>query len=451
MSRTTLRLGAIDSGGFALSRSGIRWLRPDGYMCRAGEAVAFCYIGISGRGAPFGTESFDFQVALAPRRAGRLRHATGTSRGGYLDRLAREPWSAETEWGYLEEADDGLAAAEDETILYFYAGRRITDVAEDHSGLLSGWHDRARAWTGESAGTTLLGAGTCEQEALLRGDDGAFSAIFAGATGPVQIALCQNEPLVPSAAVLAEQLARPPEAIAAIRDDIARSFPGDGPPPTGRDWAFLGALLNGLEQSPLVEHYEQIGRSGFRTAGPPEAVCLSLTTEQPPSARHKRLGYTITIHGFRLAALPPAVRHWLQHNFQFFTRGLDEIARDYATLAAGPRQLFVINCISTPSYEVIQNYKLLDAGTLRSLGSVRAKELNLMLHDLARSSGIAIIDADAIAAELGMLAHFPDNFHASGALIGELRAELLHQLAAYGFPGFVGGDMPASADQKFGR
>ncbi len=431
-----LRFGAIDSGSFALMRSGLRWLRPDGHMCCAGEIVAFCNIGFLGQNAPFAAESFDFQVALAPRRAGRIRHGKDVSRGGYLDRLAREPWRAEAEWGYLETAGGGAAEAEDETLLTFYAGRRIADIAEDHSGLLSGWHDRVRTWTGEAGGGTLLGLGTCEQDALLRGDDGSFAAMLAGAKGPVQIALCDAEPLVPSSVVLAEGLVRTPAEVALIREDIMRSFAAGGVAPSGRDWAFIGALLNVLEQSPLNDHYQQVGRSGFRTAGPPEAVCLSLTTELPPTARHKRLGYCLSIHGFRLGSLSPAIRHWLQHNFTFFTRTLADIARDYARLAAGPRQIFVINCMSTPQLEVIQNYSLLDANTRQQLSSVRAKELNLMLHDLERSSGIAIIDADAMAADLGMLAHFPDSFHATGTLIGEMRAELLHQLEAYGIPGF---------------
>ncbi|WP_157083287.1 hypothetical protein [Novosphingobium lentum] len=436
MSRTGLRLGAIDCGGFELFRSGVRWLRPDGHDCRAGEAVAFCNIALAGSDAPFGAERFDLQVTLAPGRTGRLRHGTGVSRGGYLDRLASLPWLAGDEWAFLEHAGPGVGSAEDETILTFYAGRRFTDVAEDHSGLLAGWHDRVRAWTGDAGSATVLGAGTCELEAILRGEDGSFAAMLAGSTGPVQIAVCDDEPLVQSAGVLAQGLARTPADIAAIRGDIVRSFGAGGPAPTGRDWAFIGALLNGLEQSPLNDCYDQLGRSGLRTAGPAVAVCLSLTTEMPPTARHRTLGYIVTMHGYRLAALSPAVRHWLQHDFEFFTRSVDDIARDYATLAAGSRQLFVVNCMSISRMDTVQNYSLLDDRTLAMLSSVRAKELNLMLHDLERSSGIAVIDADAIAADLGLLAHFPDGFHATGPLIAEMRAELLHQLAAYGIPGF---------------
>ena len=436
MSGIHLRLGAIDSGAFALFRSGLRWLHPDGHICRAGEPVAFCNLALLGQNPPFGAESFDFQVALAPRRAGRIRYGKDVSRGGYLDRLAREPWRAETEWGYLEDAGGGAGDAEDETLLTFYAGRRFTELADNHAGLLSGWHDRARVWTGEAAGATVLGAGTCEVDMLLRGSDGAFAAMLAGAMGPLQIALCANEPLVHSSLVLAEALVRTPADMAAIREDVARGFASGGPAPSGRDWAFLGALLTGLEQSPLTDHYEQLGRSGLRTAGPAEAICLSLTTELPLTARHKTLGYSLALHGYRLGGLSPALRHWLRHNFEFSTRKYEDIASDYAKLAAGPRQLFVVNCMANSRLEVIQNYQLLDAATLPKLGGLRARELNLMLHDLERTCGIAIIDAEAIAADLGMLAHFPDGFHATDTLIGEMRAELLHQLEAHAIPGF---------------
>ena len=50
------------------------------------------------------------------------------------------------------------------------------------------------------------------------------------------------------------------------------------------------------------------------------------------------------------------------------------------------------------------------------LGSVRARELNLMLHDLARERNVAIVDVDAIAADLGSQRHAPDGVHGSGPL-----------------------------------
>ncbi len=435
MSRGALRLGAFDCPGLELVRSGLRWLREDGYFCRAREPAAYCNIAIIGSDA-FGPERSDLQVALAPARSGRLFHGQSVAHGGVLDRLPRERWNPDTAWAFLEETQEDSGVLDGETQLTFYAGRRFSDIAEDRSGLLTGWHDRVRAWTGNPGSATLLGAGTCEMEAILRGDDGSFAAMLAHRTSDVQIVVSSGEPLVPSSAVLAGGLSRSAADVASIRADIASTFGVDGPTPTGNDWIFIGALIHGLEQSPLTDQYQHFGRSGLGVAEPASAVCLSLTTEMPPTARHKRLGYALTIHGYRLAAVPPAVRFWLQHHFDFLTRTIEEIARDYAALAAGSRQLFMVNCVSTSRMDNVRSYQQLDVATLRMLSSVRAKELNLMLHDLERSSGIAIIDADAMAADMGMLVNFPDGVHASGALVGEMRAELARQLAAYGIPGF---------------
>jgi hypothetical protein len=93
--------------------------------------------------------------------------------------------------------------------------------------------------------------------------------------------------------------------------------------------------------------------------------------------------------------------------------------------------------ISTQAYENVHSYAGFDGRLGDTLGTVRAKELNLMLHDLVRSHDLAIVDADAMAAELGMLAHLPDGVHQSGALQAEVRGELLHILRSRGFPGFA--------------
>jgi hypothetical protein len=87
--------------------------------------------------------------------------------------------------------------------------------------------------------------------------------------------------------------------------------------------------------------------------------------------------------------------------------------------------IFVVNRISTQLYEQIQTYAAFDETAMRGLGSVQAKEFNLVLHDLARDKILDIVDADAIAADLGMAHHLPDGVHASGTLYGEIRAELM--------------------------
>ncbi len=47
--RLDLALGVIELADFVLQRSGLRWLVPDRYHCRAGEVVAYCNIGLTKR------------------------------------------------------------------------------------------------------------------------------------------------------------------------------------------------------------------------------------------------------------------------------------------------------------------------------------------------------------------------------------------------------------------
>ena len=64
-----------------------------------------------------------------------------------------------------------------------------------------------------------------------------------------------------------------------------------------------------------------------------------------------------------------------------------------------------------------------------TLAMVAAKEMNLMLHDLADERDIDIIDVDALAAEVGGAAHVPDGVHLSGALQALVRSEVLEVLS----------------------
>lgn len=439
MTALPLRLGPLEAAGRRILRSGLRWLRPDGHVCRANEIVAYCNIALAGGAPALAEEGYDLQVALAPRLPGRIRHAPGASRGGYLDRLPVADWHEDAIWAHLEGAPASGGAAANEPELLFLAGRRFTGIADNRTGLLTGWHDRARAWWGDGGGSTLLAAGICELDGIFRGDDGTFGSFFQTAAGPAQVVLSQDEPLVPCAAVLAEQLARTPKEVAAIREDMARSFPIGRHVPTAEEWLFMGALLNALEHCPLGEDYEMLGRSGLSRTGPADAICLSLTAEMAQLPRHRRLGYAINFHGFRLGAIGPAVRDWLRSNFEVGPQSVADVAADYRRLiAAAPgRAFFVVNRLSSQLYEQIQNYHGLDEAAMAGLSSVRAKELNLMLHDLARAvPDLAIVDADAIAADLGMAQHLPDGIHGSGAFYSEVRNELLRLVHAQGIQGF---------------
>jgi hypothetical protein len=434
-----LRLGPLEATGQSLKRSGLRWLCDDGRLCRAHEIVAFCNIGLRGAISLFPDEDFDLQVGFAPRVAGRIRRVAAASFGGYLDRIPNIPWSPDDVWAYLEPLSDDSDGPLDEPDLLFLAGRRFTGVSEDRSGLLTGWHDRTRAWWGDGQGATLLAAGTCQQEGLIRGDDGSFSCMFEMSAGPAQVVLTHGEPLVPCAAVLRQQLTRTSGEAAAIRQDMAATFFADDRAPVAAGWLFMGALLNGLERSLLDQPYDLLTRSGLQRAPPASAICLSAAGEGPHLLRHRRLGYVLNIHAYRLAGIGPVMRNWLQRNFEPVSQSIDDVARDYRLLVAAHRDrpFFLVNRISSHVNETIQSYDALDDATMAGLGSLRANELNLMLHDLAREPNVEIIDADAIAADLGIAGHLPDGMHPSGDLQREIRAELLRSVRARGLAGFA--------------
>lgn len=471
MTPIALRFGPLGPPGCPVRRSGMRWLVPDGHVCRAGEVAAYCSIAVTTAAGAFADERLDLHVALAPRRAGRVRHAPAPWEGGYLDRAPVAPWAADGVWGHLDPHEgrphgdrapgdrspgdrphgdgphgDGSGGGAAEPRLMFLAGRRFVDFAEQRAGLLTGWHDRARAWWGDGAPVTLLGSGTCEQRAMLGGADGAFAELFEACGGPAHVVLAQDEPQVPCARTLLEQLDRSPADIRAIRDDLARTFPPEGDPPGAADWLFMGALLNALERSPLDERYDILTTRALLAAPPPQAVALSITAEMPQALRHRRLGYTLNCHPFRLQAAGAAVRRWLRASFAPVARTPSIVAEDYRALLArlaGRATLFVVNAVATHNFEAVPDYAVLDEATLAALGPMRARALNLMLHDLATTHGLAIIDADAIAAGLGVALHLRDGVHASGTLNAAMRAELLRAMAERGLAGFAAA--PATA------
>ncbi len=106
------------------------------------------------------------------------------------------------------------------------AGRRGFESGEGRGSLLAGWHERVRAfWPGEGKADrygTVLSLGTCEQNAIFRGDDTAFLPWFARASGPAQLVAVSDERCVHSAAVLLQHLRRTPAEAMAITGRRAR-------------------------------------------------------------------------------------------------------------------------------------------------------------------------------------------------------------------------------------
>jgi hypothetical protein len=432
--------------GYAVRHSGVRWLCEDGHLCNPGEIVASLNVGLARTSGPrdaphpFGQEESDLQVALATPIGGCLRQAPNVSFGGFVDQHDVIPWMPDFIIGTIEPTPgQTVAQADGELRLLVTAGRRTTELTRRQPGLTS------RAWRVENDRPigTLLSLGICELDGVIKGERFAFEEILDSAEGPAQVVFVPDEALVPNSRILAEQIRRTDAERTAIAEDLAKTFTGGAVTPSPADWIFAGAVLGALQRSPTTDRHQILTRNGLRTAGPPNAIVLSLRAEGRTILRHRRLGYTFHCHNYRLAGAGPAILAWLRANFEPVSRSLDDVRADYRALIdlirahAPATQVLIHNVMSTSGYEDIQTYAAFDAPLGQSLLSVHDKQLNLMLQDLARERDIAIIDADAIAAELGgRLCFTSDAVHQNGLMQEEVRGEILWILSARGVPGF---------------
>lgn len=444
MNSIPLRLGSLEPDGEVLQRSGIRWLREDGQLCKRGDVLAYCNVGLTAQDARnrrlrFADEKRDFQVAFLAPAAGRLRK-NSVSLGGFLDRVQYyQRWNADTVIGSLEfrPGERRFDAAELEMPLLMLAGRRVTELAEDRSGLLTGWHDRARVWRGDARETpaAILSLGICEQSGIFLGESDAFLEL-ASLLGPTRHTVWNSDYLlVPSARVLLEQLRRTEEDVRAISADLAETFAQGPRVPAVGDWMFAGSLLSGLTRSPLRDEYDILTRAGgIVRAKPAETIVLSLFAEQAHRFRHRRLGYTVSVHGFRILEFGAATNAWFHAEFEPVWCSADEIQADYIELIDAVRDLhparfLIFNLFSSSTSDRFYSYAPFDAPLGRTVGTVRAKELNLMLYEVDRKRGVKVLDADAVIAQLGARAHLPDGVHQSGAAQAELREELVRYVS----------------------
>ena len=436
-------LGPIALDGFVIQRSGLRWLVPDRHPCHAGEVVAYCNVGlVPAPGTrpdrqPFTEEFRDLQLTLAPNVAGILHQSAGISLGGDLDQLHfYQSWNPTEVAAQLE--TDAAPPVPPAWHIGFAAGRRVTELAEDRSGLLTGWHNRSRAWQGEQSGhTTLLSLGICEQNGVFRGETNGVLEILSDSPGPLHVLHVGDEALVPCSRVLIDQLRSDPSGNAAIATDLSAGLLGTGVTLTPTDLIFAGCALAALTRNPLAERFDLLTRQGLATDRPVDAVVLSIHAEPGTLLRHRKLGYHAFWHRFRYMSAGPAVREWLQTAFEPVHRSLPEIGRDLITLRAllakcGVAHMLILNAMSSSGHEDIASYAAFDGALGDTIGSIRAKETNLMLHDIADAADIAIIDADAIAAAIGGGAHLPDGVHQSRRMQAELRREILHVLRERG-------------------
>jgi hypothetical protein len=449
-----------------LLRSGLRWLCPSGASVAAREAVAVCSIRLAPpRGSdlpvPFGEEQNDIQVVLAPEIAGRISHRAELSRGGFQDLVGTADWIDREAIGSI---DGGSGSTE----LYSLGlvGRRGFENGEGRGGLLSGWHERVRAfWEGSAGGRfgTVLSLGTCEQTGLFRGEDMAFLAWFARAPGPAQIVSVPDERTVHSSAVLLQHLRRSPAEAKAITEAVyawigeraavadpdgfpafqpdARAGIARGRWPGSQDLLFaLHLLAEAMGASPILERTQVLTRGGIAELAPPDAIALSMGSEFSPHFRHRKTGWMIAIHGFRFGQfVGQGVMDWLRRDFDRVHRTVSDSERDLAALAEEVASrtgaaLLVQNLIASCAADRIPNYAWLGDDFAGS-NPVIATEANLMVAGLTRHPGISVVDSDALAAELGVQL-CPDRIHASRQLLDAQRGEIHRILRDREIPGF---------------
>lgn len=459
MTQVALRLGPLNVAGYSILRSGWRWLCEPGHLCRQGEVFAFCNVGLWRRDAPpnasipFADEARDLQMALVCPIGGRVRYGSAPV-GGFQDLFPVTRWMADDVVAYIE-PDAGQRTGEADCMvqLLMMAGRRVTALAEGRSGPLTGWHARSRVCHADGDGPlgTLLSLGICEMVGVIKGESFALFELFNAIDGPAQVVYASDYSLVPSARILSERIRRTAEQNEAITQDLAVSLAGGSVSPDAADWMLAGAVLNELVTSPATERYTVLTRRGIRSTGPPDAILLSLHAENQSLIRHRKLGYSFGCYPYRLADAGRAFSSWLRAHFEPVRRTVEDIRADYCALidmirARAPEtQILITNMMSTSGIDDVQSYAGFDAPIGETIASVRCKDMNLMLYDLTRERDIAIVDADAIAAELGGRSNLHDGVHQSGAMQAELRAEILCILRARSVPGFgtLGGNVRA--------
>ncbi len=430
---TPLVLGPLAAEGFGVRRSGLKWLRPDGHACRPGELIAqaeICLVRRGGSGpAPFAEERM-LQVALAAPVAGRLRIEDRTLGGGWLDFLAVHDWKPGEVVASIETEDVGLTTPLALRRLLL-AGRPMTQVVDVQTGLLPGWNVHARAWWGEAAAptATLLSIGICDITGFVRGERGGFTELFEAAAFPAHVVHASEHPIAPCAPILLEQLERTPAQMEEIADNLRRVL-GKGPvAPTAEDYLFVGALLTQMSSSPLLRTYDILGPQGLTRLPAANVVMLSAAAEPGLMLRHRKLGYAIQVYNYNVGGGARAMRAWLERAFERVTRSVDDVRRDLERLidvthARTGARFIIVNRMSSSGRDVIGNYALFEAPLDVSLRTVRAKALNVMLHEVAETRPVSILDLDALGAAFGSR-HLPDGLHSSGPLQDALRQELL--------------------------
>lgn len=447
MAVLTLTFGGFSLVDHRVLRSSLRWVVPNGSHCIRGEVLAYCNISIKPQGkrsntAIFEGEKRDTQIALLAPHAGRLRHRKDMYQGGFHDFFALRAWT-DSPFAILETEETG-PDVDRPALLVMVSGRRITELAEVRSGILTGWHDRSRAFRiGTEPVGTLLAAGICDLEGSLRGPGRAFIEFVSSAPAPVQLISLIDTCLIPATRILIEQLQRTPEEMAAISKDMVQGLAAGPTPAKPSDLIFAGALLATLARSPLTEAMDTLTYTGLQKSSGPDALLLSIRSENSLMFKHRNLGYTLAFHRYRLEESGAAFKDWIHANFEKVRREADQVKSDYIELLKQLRQrqpdmkVMVANAPPNWGSDDIHSYSGLETASLQALVSFQARSQNLMLLELAQTHAFSVVDLDAVAAKLGTQVHLFDGLHGDGVMDAAVRAEILATASAMGIRGFA--------------
>jgi hypothetical protein len=414
------------------------WLCADGHLLRPGEVFGFFNINSDNRpaaGADAQAGERTRQVAVASPLRGRLRIPQNTSSDGLLGIWPVRAWQPDEVMATLDAEDDGTGNNDPvlDLRLMIVAGRRAVWAVDSDASLLPGSNSQVRAWWGGAASRkSLLCMGLCDVAGVVRGKHSAFTELFEAAPFGCHVAHFSEHPIIPCTLVVLEQLQRSPAQRQAITADILGALNTGAA--NAEDLSFASLMLRQLCAQPITEGSTCLTENGTVDIGPPETILLSLSSEPQSMLRHRTLGYHVYILSGDARAAGPSMRKWLKSAFEPVRRTTDDLRRDLVQLiasvhAATGGKVMVVNRMSTSGREQIYSYAAFERPLGATLAYAAAKEMNVMLDDLAAEGHVAVIDIDALAAEFGGEAHLPDGIHHSNLMQDALRAELVRHLA----------------------
>ena len=413
-------------------RSSFTWLVADGARCISGQALARCIFNFIA--TPVNSAWPDLQnslqIVVVATCDGIVRHAAGSSQGGWRDLFESRAYEAGEVIGEIIPDAAGTVSA---NICLMINSQRMTSLVDDRESLWSGWHYRQRIWRLGAAPPqrTLLALGICELTHALRGADHAFSEMLSRFTEPVQLVTRDDVPLVTSARIALEQLTRTEEEGALIWNDLQKGLIESGGALTPDDWMVAGSLGRMLTDRAIVEGFPVLSAQGITQSAPADCVVMSMLAESPIQLRHKRLGYHMHMHRWLYFRLPQSMQLWIQQNFEQVRISLEELERDYVALCerlrSNGRRLCLLNNIASHRSERIERYFHFEGRLEDQLASFRNLSLNLMADRLVAREGLQVVDVDALAAELGIWEQSPDRMHHGVLLEHRICSELAWQ------------------------